>query len=233
LFDPVPLRAEIESALTDGRAKEQTFRNATVRLRYLPMMCERTPVSVGLVDLLHPVAAELLGREVLPGRSKGTRYLQATGFHRDSVHPIPSIGCVAYLEPLTARTGALRVASGSHADRGMALPNSGDGTLAIPTEPGDVIVFDEHLIHGTIGGGERTQWRIDFVVDPLDDVETRAVLTWFASSLPDECAEPGYDATRYPTYGAYWRGLDRPWVRRLQELGIHDLAKPSGEGPPS
>ena len=77
-FDPAPLGAEIDRAFAEGFLPASGLTvlsqgTGEVSFRYLPMMCERTPVSLGLLDRLAAVAGELLGREVLPGRVKGTR----------------------------------------------------------------------------------------------------------------------------------------------------------------
>ena len=132
-----------------------------------------------------------------------------------------SVGCLAYLEPARAATGALRVVPGSHTDLVAAGPG-----VAVETDPGDAIVFDEHLLHGSTGGGVRRQWRADFVVDPGDAGEESAVRAWFAESLPDEAADPGYAADRYPSYGPYLAGpqpsVAHPPARaRRVRLGRH------------
>jgi hypothetical protein len=226
-IDPAPISEEVEHALRDAYAAHDAFEtlaqgSGTVTFRYVPMMCERTPVSLGLVDALAVVAAELLGRPVVPGRAKGTRYVGDTGWHRDSAHDIASVGVVAYLEPLRAETGALRVVPGSHVRREAPLPADGAVTgEALETEPGDVIVFDEHLIHGSSGGNERRQWRVDFLIDPRDPGEHAAAAAWFDQSIPSERSGQAYDTERYPSYGAYCRTRDRPWTARLGELGAY------------
>src|SRR5262245_55881688 len=88
-------------------AQRFTAGSGTVSLLYLPMMCERTPVSLELASALASVAEELLQRRVLPGRAKGTRYFGDTSRHRDSDLDIASVGCIAYLDPVTVATGAL------------------------------------------------------------------------------------------------------------------------------
>jgi hypothetical protein len=224
-FDHHPLVAELDRALKDGTSALQppqlfSVGGDTFSLRYLPMMCERTPQSLDLACTLAPVAEELLGRGALPGRAKGTEYSSDTSWHRDSEHDIQSVGCLAYLDRLTAASGALRVLPRSHQDRTRILPDdAGDAGLVIETDPGDVIVFDEHLVHGSRGGRERRQWRVDFVVDP-SPVEVPAVRQWFAQSLPDERGDVGYDARRYPSYGAHWRSLYPRWAARLVALGV-------------
>jgi len=129
----------------------------TVTFQYVPMMCDRTPISLSLLDRFATLASDLLGRSVLPRRAKGAKYYGDTGWHRDSGHEIASVGVVTYLDRVDSTNGALWVLAGSHAHREVPLPSIGsDGTAeALDTEPGDVIVFDEHLIHGSHGGGER------------------------------------------------------------------------------
>lgn len=152
----------VDEAFSEGRGALQHLEQGTgtVTFRYAPMMCEHTPSSMILLDHFAPIAAELVGRAVLPGRAKGTWYQADTGWHRDSRHDIPSIGVVAYLEPLDDSSGALRVLPGSHVRPDQPLPDPGAlvGT-ALATTPGDVIVFDERLIHGSRGGRLRRQWR--------------------------------------------------------------------------
>lgn len=78
-----------------------------------------------------------------------------------------------------------RLLPGSHTDAGRPTPDASSGDPrdlgeVIETEPGDVIVFDEHIIHGSTGGGERRQWRVDFVVDPPGPDEKDLVKSYFA-----------------------------------------------------
>src|SRR5215468_6125281 len=96
-FDPVPLIQEFDrvaaDAYGDGRAATTLAQGrGTVTFRSVPMMSERTPTSVALVDPCATIAAELLGRAVLPGRAKGTWYQSDTAWHRDSVHELASLG---------------------------------------------------------------------------------------------------------------------------------------------
>ncbi len=82
-----------------------------------------------------------------------------------------------YLDPLTAETGALRVIPGSHhlgdtyatqlrehvangsADLGvdgitdLGVPPKEVPALALPVEPGDVLIFDHRIMHASFGGG--------------------------------------------------------------------------------
>jgi hypothetical protein len=221
-FDPAALSSEVDRALEHGvRAGEDAKQGAGgVEFRSVVMMCERTPVSLALVDELAVLASELLARPVLPGRAKGTRYFGASRLHADSDSAIPSLGFVAYLEPVGVTSGALRVVPGSHRS-GPAAEASPAQALA--TVPGDLIAFDEHLTHGSAGGAVRRQWRADFVADPAEGAEEAAFRATF-ERLFDPTWDGGDDIDRYPSYGPYWQALDRPWHARLRGLGVYDLA---------
>jgi hypothetical protein len=119
-FDPPELSAEVDDALrhglrVDGEVKQG---GGGVEFQVVVMMCERTPVSLALLDAFAVPASKLLGRRVLPGRAKGTRYFGSSGLHADGDVAIPSLRFVAYLEPLDATSGALRVVSRSHRHEG-------------------------------------------------------------------------------------------------------------------
>ena len=121
-FDPSELSAEVDDALRSGlRADGEVKPGAGgVEFRSVVMMCELTPVSLALLDALSVLAVEFLGWRVLPGRAKGTRYFGSSRLHADSDVTIPSLGFVAYLEPVDATSGALRVLPRSHRHAGAA-----------------------------------------------------------------------------------------------------------------
>lgn len=221
-FDPSALSAEVDDALQHGLRADGDVKAGAggVEFRSVVMMCEWTPVSLALLDALAVVAVRLLGRGVLPGRAKGTRYFGSSELHADSDVAISSLGFVAYLEPLDATSGALRVVPRTHRhDPAASAPD----IVALATVPGDVIVFDEHLTHGSVGGAIRRQWRVDFLADPVDSAEEALVRATFARLL-DPGWDGGDDVDRYPSYGPYWQTLDRPWTARLRDLGVYTLA---------
>ncbi len=230
-LDPSALAEEVDSALAGGfRSGSRTnVGSAGNEFQYVPMMCERTPVSLSLIDALAAPAARLLGGDVIPTRAKGTRYFGGTAWHRDSDLDVASVGFASYLEPLEAHSGALRVLKGSHRSNSAKLPvdTTMDGSRpagqAIATMPGDVIAFDEHLWHWSVGGHNRRQWRVDFVADPVSTDDEAKVREYFAVIF-QQGWDGGYDVDRYPSYGVYWRGSGRPWIDRLRDLGVYDLA---------
>src|SRR5690242_14983125 len=68
VIDPEPLAAEVDDALLHGLRPDAPVNRGSGGVGFLGviMMCERTPVSLGLIDRLAPAAARLLGRPVLP-----------------------------------------------------------------------------------------------------------------------------------------------------------------------
>ncbi|MFL6205916.1 MAG: phytanoyl-CoA dioxygenase family protein [Acidimicrobiales bacterium] len=222
VFDPSELSAEVDDALERGLRDDGEVKQGSggVEFRVVVMMCERTPVSLALLDALAVTASKLLGRPVLPGRAKGTRYFGSSGFHADSDAAIPSLSFVAYLEPLDAASGALRVIPRSHREDG---PAGAPDAVALVTNPGDVIVFDEHLTHGSVGGVVRRQWRVDFTVEPRDGAEETLVYESYARLFDVEW-DAGDDVDGYPSYGPYWQTLDRPWTTQLGVMGVYELA---------
>jgi len=123
---------------------------------------------------------------------------------------VASVGFACYLEPLDGATGALRVAPGSH--RPLRAPAPADDPSddhAVGTEPGDVIVFDEHLLHASRGGTLRRQWRVDYVARPADAAEEAVVRRYYADIFSPDW-DAGYDVDAFPSYGGHWQGLCDP-----------------------
>lgn len=232
-LDPGPLAAEIDRVMHDGLVTlSDPFVGREIRFRYVPMMIAETPVSLSLLDRLEVVAAALLDGPVLPTRAKGVRYSGNSQWHVDSTFPISSVGFAAYLEPLGAENGALRLLPGSHRaefrDAIRAFGAVGMAAVELPayvvvTQPGDIIAFDEHILHGSFGGGTRRQWRVDYVRDPIDAESEMHTISYFASIYPPDW-DGGYDVDRYASYDVDWRGASRPSAARLGALGVYELA---------
>lgn len=230
-FEPAPLAAEIDDVMAEGLGADVAG-NGDIQFQYVPMMTAETPVSLSVLDRAEAVAAALLAGPVLPTRAKGVRYIGDTQWHTDSDSPLTSVGFLAYLEPVGAESGALRVLPGSHhpqlGDAIRALGAAGLAALALPdhvvaTEPGDIILLDEHLFHASFGGGIRRQWRVDYVNAPDGaEAETRTK-SYFASIFAPDW-DGGYDVDRYPSYGPDWRTSNRAAVARLEALGVYELA---------
>ena len=95
--------------------------------------------------------------------------------------------------------------------------------MVLATEPGDVIVFDEHLRHSSVGGAQRHQWRVDYLRDPATAAEELATRAYFAGVFPPDW-DGGYDVDAFPSYGPSWAPDSHRWVTRLRALGVFELA---------
>jgi hypothetical protein len=230
-FDPGPLALEVDTVLSDGLIRRRPH-TGDIRFQYVPMMTAETPASLSLLDRLGAVVETLLERPVLPTRAKGTRYFGETPWHVDSALSVDSVGCLAYLEPTGPDNGALRVMPGSHhstfndALRDVRAARVRDASLpghVLATEPGDVIVMDEHVLHAAFGGSVRRQWRVDYLGVPVGSEEFILAKSYFAS-LYDLEWDAGYDVDRYPSYGPDWRRSGRAAVTQLEALGVYEAA---------
>jgi len=230
-FDPRPLAAEIDRVMHEGLVSRVST-TEKIHFEYVPMMTAQTPTSLSLLDRIEAVAADLLGGSVLPTRAKGVRYSGNTPWHSDSISPLASAGFLAYLEPLGVEDGALRILPGSHhpefrdALRRLGIDGTADPSVpahVVATEPGDLILLDEHLFHASFGGRTRRQWRVDFVKAPESAEAEDLTKSYFAALYPPDW-DGGYDVDRYPSYGPDWRGSSRPAVAQLEALGVYELA---------
>lgn len=208
---------------------------------YIPATGERTPVSLALALGFAPVAEALLGVPLMLAGAHHNLLFDAASWHTDTGHEPPSVNVVAYLEALDATSGALRVLPGSHAapyehftpfmqgapfrdDRRWRQAVRDVPCHVVATEPGDVIVFDEHLWHASIGGRNRRQWRATYVLDPRGPDDEPAVAAYLASQFVAG-GDLDYDPVRYPIYGEHFRRVSpRRWVEQLDRLGAFAAA---------
>jgi hypothetical protein len=215
-FDAAPLAEEIDQVMRRGLTSEDVTEYSGINFQYVPMMTAETPVSLSLLDRAGVLAEAMLGGPVLPTRAKAVRYFGNTPWHRDSDSPVTSIGFIAYFETLHAENGALRVRPGSHRKLTQA-------EHVIETEPGDLIVIDEHLFHSSNGGEVRRQWRVDYLRVPMNADEERDTKAFFESLYPPDW-DGSYDVDRYPSYGRDWRDSGRPSAIQLEKLGVYEMA---------
>jgi hypothetical protein len=206
---------------------------------YLPLMVDRAPLSQGLVaddPRLFQGAAELLGGPVVPTPAVATCFTGNAGWHTDIGPDVRGVKFLAYLEPRAAQDGALRVIPGSH-DPGFAdrlrsywgADPAGQGFAGWPvpcvvteTVPGDVIAFDSHLFHASVGGDRRLAWSIEYLAWPgLADGESLRV----TRDLVVDAGEfaQSYSRERWPVWREWVAGAASPSrlvaVERLRLLG--------------
>ncbi len=241
------LSEEVDRALRDafgGRLDERP-ETGGIAGHYLPVMgAARTPASLRLVERFHPIARRLLGTEALPAPAEAILLFDQAAWHDDTGFDVAAVKFAAYLEPLEAGIGALRVLPGSQLDayrdlargfdRRVTAQNREELQLAVErlpayvceTEPGDVIAFDLRLYHASIHGRDRRQWTVSYYRDPHTPEQADEVRRALADEVAADYGSWGaYDSERYPFYDPDWVAeLERDWrapaVGRLRQLGV-------------
>jgi hypothetical protein len=243
------LRAETDGAIRDAYAATYNERVIDgISGHYLPTAARLTPVSASLVcdDARFIDAAEqLLGGPVIPECPEGVLYFAEASWHTDNHIGVRGVKFAANFDTLTGGNGALRLVPGSHhpeqnarlaAYRDRQLPIRTDTEAAayqasIPgyvaaTVPGDVIVFDLHTWHASLGGRDRLAWTAVYQRCPETAAERDRTLRSVHDSF--EQAFRGFDRGRYPVWRD-WLGdaaahpRRDPVIGRMREAGILDL----------
>jgi hypothetical protein len=158
---------EVRGGGHDGKPHEGKARSCIV-----PFI-DQSEVLSALLDhpSIHGAACSLLGDDFNYMGSDGNYYVGDTTWHADGAHrAIRFLKIAIYLDPLTARTGALRVVPGSHRiddayaqdARNSAMNPASVGktgpeipAIALETVPGDVLIFNHNTLHSSWGGGTR------------------------------------------------------------------------------
>jgi hypothetical protein len=243
------LHAEADAAIRDAYAAtyaERVFDG--ISGHYLPMTSRLTPVSTSLVcddPRLIGAAEQLLGGPVIPECPEGVLYFSEAGWHTDDGIGVRGLKFAAYFDRLTAGTGALRLVPGSHQPeqnawlaaysrrqgRVRSEVEAGAYQASFPgfiadTSPGDVIAFDLHTWHASIGGRDRLAWTAVYQRCPETESERERTLRSVHDSF--EQAFHGFDRDRYPVWrdwlaGAAAHPRRASVIERMRHAGILDL----------
>jgi hypothetical protein len=117
------------------------------------------------------IAASLLGDDFNYMGSDGNYYAGDSGWHSDGFEQDYRVKVALYLDPLTRETGCLRVIPGSHlpgdrygdwlqeqvgrSQERWGIPGREVPAVALETQPGDVVCFNQNTKHASFGGGQR------------------------------------------------------------------------------
>jgi hypothetical protein len=159
----------------DGRPHDGAARSCIV-----PFIDQSEYLS-SLIDdpRIDGIFASLLGEDYCYLGSDGNFYVGDTGWHSDTdwsgrmrgKPPRVFYKMALYLDPLTRETGALRVIPGSHlygdryaealqervgrSSEQFGIPGDAIPAVALETEPGDVVLFNQNTKHSAWGGSKR------------------------------------------------------------------------------
>jgi len=181
------LRSEVDAAIRDAYAATYDERVIDgISGHCLPMASRFTPVSASLVC----DDPRLIGGPVIPECPEGMLYFTEAGWHTDDGIGVRGVNFAVYFGELPGDTGALRLMPGSqHPEqsarlsaysgrRGLARTEAEAAACqaAFPgyvaaTSPGDVIAFDLHTWHASIGGQDRLAWTAVYQRCPQTDAE--------------------------------------------------------------
>ena len=163
---------------------------------------ERDPVLTALIDddRIHQIPESLLGPGFFLDGTEGHLRMGDTPWHgdREFTEDIRHIKITMYLDPVARETGCLRVIPGSHrwgspdylevlrprtydpGFRPFGMPPTEIPCWPLETEPGDVVVFTERLLHGSFGGDfGRHQLCASFVANPVSEDQERKMVAFY------------------------------------------------------
>lgn len=201
---------------------------------------ERRPFMAGLVadDRIYGLGHDILGPDFFLDVTEGWLHTGSTTWHGGGLHAegLPHIKISFYIQPLTRETGALRVVPGSHI-RGkpdlltplreqcgdpdfkpFGIAQSEIPSFPLESQPGDVTIFTESILHASFGGVDgRFQHALTWVRAPVKDEEFAQV-------------RRSYETTRF-SYRPCQSSIDsdnpriRQAVKPLIDMGFepHDL----------
>lgn len=218
------LGAEVEAAIRDAYAATYDERVIDgISGHYVPMASGLTPVSTSLVcdsPLLIDTAEKLLDGPVIPECPEGVLYFDQAGWHDDDGIGVTGVKFATYFEPLEADRGALRfVPCSQHPGVGARLrafnqsharapSGASDAVLTehlaafpgvvVATQPGDVVAFDLHTWHASVGGRDRLAWSIVYLRCPETNEQRERTQRSMGDSF--EQVFRGLDRDRYPVW---------------------------------
>jgi hypothetical protein len=220
------LHAETDAAIRDAYAASYDERVVDgISGHYLPMVSRLTPVSASLVcddPRFIDAAGQLLDGPVIPACPEGVLYFFEAGWHTDDGIGVRGVKFAAYFDELTAESGALRLVPGSHRDeQGIRLPEH-----VADTSPGDVIAFDLHTWHASLGGRDQLAWTI--VYERCPDTGEERDRTLRSAEDGFEQAFRGFDRNRYPVWRDWLDDAARhprraPVIAGMRQAGVLDL----------
>ncbi|MCY3773770.1 MAG: phytanoyl-CoA dioxygenase family protein [Gemmatimonadetes bacterium] len=162
--------------------------------------------------------AGLLGEDYNYLGSGGELYVGDGLWHPDCHgDPVVQVKWAMYLDPLTRKTGALRLVPGSHRQGWQGNLDTralwGIGMEEVPcvvpdNQPGDVIVFNQMTLHNALGGGNRRRM---LNILACSSCRTETERAFLRRRLPAGRNELRWELMRKTATPERMRHLDQPW----------------------
>jgi len=200
------------------------------------LLGQDTPFFSSLLDdpRLLNVARQLMGEDILGICVDGNRYVGDTSWHPDHTsNLLPGLKFAIYLQSVRGANGALRVVPGSHLScpwtdefsQGMwNTPIAQVPAFVLDSDPGDVVVFDTRLWHGSSGGSaDRRMSTVVYYANPASP-EAVAAFQRQGELIIESLRLAG--AAQHWLYPASWLAQPqmsltrRRWIERLTEIGF-------------
>lgn len=184
------------------------------------------------------IAQQILGDDAVGSDSNSNLFSgDRSPWHPDMPPDYAGLKFTFYLNPIDGNTGALRVIPGSHKrpfyDQIKALNIQDENVLAVndvpchicDSQPGDAVLFDYRVWHGSWGGGtDRRMMSLQYMKIPKTQEEKRGtraeidrILSNRAKALTLDRAYPQYWLDNKPN------NPDRArWIAQLREWGLVD-----------
>ena len=219
------MKREAEEIMSDARGGQPA--DPTVWQAVQPFF-ERRPFLSQLVDddRVYSIGQDILGPDFFLDGTEGNLHTGDTAWHGDgSGEVIRQTKIVFYVDPLTRDTGCLRVIPGTHLavdPDPFAILRSGNKdpdfrpfgmhpsempSVAVETQPGDVVVFTEHTLHAAFGGKPgRHQHAVSFFACPQTPEQMTHLQNLYAK----------FRFSLHPAES--YVNSDRPRIRRLVSL---------------
>jgi hypothetical protein len=210
------------------------------RRHWTVMMGEKTPFFANMLeDPRFLVAArQMFGNDVLGIMTDSNRYVGDTPWHPDSrKDDFNGVKFAIYLEPVGAKTGALRVFPTSHLrtheanqkiDAGIhGRPIDEAPATVLDSQPGDVVAFDLRLWHASCGGKtDRRMCTVIYYANPKTPAGADYLVHLVKSNI--DMSHNMFKPQRKHIYPRHW--LDNPsrnpdrqkWIDRQREIGCFD-----------
>ena len=173
--------------------------------QYVQPFFERKPFLSALPDddRIYGIGESLLGADFVLDGTEGRLRVGPTHWHGGvpRENAVPTVKINIYPDPLTKETGCLRVIPGSHhvasPDLYEPLRRLNDGPdfrpfgfappdvpcVPLEVQPGDIVVFQEYLLHSSFGGGPgRHQLAISFFANPTSDEQVKEIVDSYSSA---------------------------------------------------